>query len=310
MSYARTHSLGFAATTATAEVIDNLALFGHTPHDDEPEYRPFPEDSVLQDLTTSLFASVAAAFADTALAPESDSVMWSLANLFDHQADRIQRQLDDNESAQRTAQAEQDGSEIRSVELERLIENGQLLVQKRDAFETMRDAAALAYEDTTGSVWRPRKRSMVSHRNLTAAMIDSREYIAAKRRTELEPLTPKGQKVAFAGGLNFNDHTQVYAVLDELHGKIPDMVLVHGGNQRGAERIATTWASARKVPLIAVKPDWDRHQKAAPFKRNDAILDMVPACVVIFPGNGITDNLADKARTMRLTIKDLRPKRS
>ena len=60
--------------------------------------------------------------------------------------------------------------------------------------------------------------------------------------------------------------------------------------------IAAKWADNRKVPQIAFKPDWTKHAKAAPFKRNDAMLDVLPIGVMVFPGTGIQDNLADKAR--------------
>jgi hypothetical protein len=84
------------------------------------------------------------------------------------------------------------------------------------------------------------------------------------------------------------------------------MVLLHGGAARGAERIAACWADARKVTQIAFKPDWVKHQKAAPFKRNDAILDVLPIGVVAFPGSGITDNLADKAKILGIPLFDFR----
>ena len=75
-------------------------------------------------------------------------------------------------------------------------------------------------------------------------------------------------------------------------------MLLHGGSPKGAECIAAKWADHRKVPQIAFKPDWTRHAKAAPFKRNDAMLDVLPIGVVVFPGTGIQDNLADKAKTL------------
>jgi hypothetical protein len=65
---------------------------------------------------------------------------------------------------------------------------------------------------------------------------------------------------------------------------------------KGAERIAARWADHRKVPQIAFKPDWTKHAKAAPFKRNDQLLDVLPIGVMLFPGNGIQENLGDKAR--------------
>jgi hypothetical protein len=41
-------------------------------------------------------------------------------NLFHRSVERIERELDDNERAQHRSQREQNGSEVRSVELERL----------------------------------------------------------------------------------------------------------------------------------------------------------------------------------------------
>jgi len=76
------------------------------------------------------------------------------------------------------------------------------------------------------------------------------------------------------------------------------MVLLHGGSPKGAERIAARWADHRKVPQIAFKPDWTKHAKAAPFKRNDQMLDVLPIGVIVFPGTGIQENLADKARKL------------
>ena len=57
-------------------------------------------------------------------------------------------------------------------------------------------------------------------------------------------------------------------------------------------------AIKRTVTQIAFKPDWTREGKAAPFKRNDRMLDVLPIGLVVFPGSGITDNLADKAKNL------------
>jgi len=143
----------------------------------------------------------------------------------------------------RKSQSEQDGSEIRSVELERLIAEGLTLIERRDSMELFRDEAANQYERHTGSSWRPRAGSKVNHRTLTAAMIDSRDFLAAKRRAETEVLLPAGPKIAFTGGLDFNDHRAIWDRLDKVHAKHPDMVLLHGGSPKGAERIAACWAT-------------------------------------------------------------------
>jgi YspA, cpYpsA-related SLOG family len=152
------------------------------------------------------------------------------------------------------------------------------------------------------SVWQPRSGSAVNHRALTASMIDSRDFLAAQRRAATEVHAPAGARIAFTGGMECNDHARIWDALDKIRGKHPDMVLLHGGSPRGAERIAACWADQRKVPQVVFKPDWTRHNKAAPFKRNDRILEALPIGVVAFPGSGISANLADKAKALGIPV--------
>jgi YspA, cpYpsA-related SLOG family len=229
-------------------------------------------------------------------------LLWSTVNLFHRAADRVQRELDDNEDAQKRSQKEQDGTEIRSVELERLVVEGLTLIERRNSMELFRDVAAEQFERHTGSPWRPRTGSMTDHRTLTAAMIDSRDFLAAKRRVETEPLLPAGPKIAFTGGVEFNDHRAIWDRLDKVNAKHPDMVLLHGGSPKGAERIAACWANRRRVQQIVFKPNWARHGNAAPFKRNDQILVVLPIGVIVFPGSGISANLADKAKKLGIPV--------
>jgi hypothetical protein len=91
-------------------------------------------------------------------------------------------------------------------------------------------------------------------------------------------------------------------VLDKTRTKDPDMVLLHGGSPRGAERIAACWADNRKVAQVVFKPDWTKHRNAAPFKRNDQMLEALPAGVIAFPGGGVSGNLADKARKLGIRV--------
>jgi hypothetical protein len=212
------------------------------------------------------------------------------------------RELDGNEQAQQKSQREQDGSEVRTVELERLTAKGITLTERRSAMELFRDQAAERFEIHTGSPWRPRSGSVVNHRPLTAAMIDSRDFLAARRRTEAEVMLPPGPKIALTGGLDFNDHHLVWDSLDKVHAKHPDMVLLRGGSPKGAELIASKWASTRKVPQIAFKPDWAKHAKAAPYKRNDAMLQILPIGVMAFLGTGIQGDLADKAKRLGIPV--------
>jgi len=289
-------------SSQTDHALSELQLYGWRPFQDEPDPRPLPEGNTVAAAVTDIFDALVSTLGDTRLEPDLEELLWGTVNLFHRATARVERDLDDNEQAQRRMQREQDGSEVKSVELERLTAEGQTLIERRGSMELFRDLAAEAFEHHTGSAWRQRSGSMVNHRNLTAAMIDSRDFLAAKRRAETEVMLPAGPKVAVTGGADFNDHRLIWAKLDQVHAKHPEMVLLHGGSPKGAELIASRWADHRKVPQVAFRPDWTKHAKAAPFKRNDAMLDVLPVGVLVFPGTGIQENLADKARKLGIPV--------
>jgi hypothetical protein len=139
--------------------------------------------------------ALSAMLTGTRIEDDLADLLWSFVNLFHRKLDRIEREL-----------------------LERLINQGISLIERRNAFEFARDHAAELYEAATGSAWRPHIGSMVNHRTLTASVIDSRDFLAA------------------------------------------------------------------------------------PFKRNDRMLEALPIGVVVFPGSGIAANLADKAKKLGIPI--------
>ena len=235
------------AASPTAHLLAELALYGHRPGQDEPDPRPLPEPDTACRSSKPRSRRSRSMLTGTRLEDDLADLLWSFVNLFHRKIDRVEAELDRNEQAQRRSQAEQDGSEVKSVELERLIDEGKSLIERRNAFEFFRDHAAELFEGATGSAWRPLAGSMVNRRALTAAMIDSREFIAARRRADAEVLAPSGPRIAFTGGADCNDHRRIWDVLDKVRAKHPDMVLLHGGSPRGAERIAACWADSRKV---------------------------------------------------------------
>jgi hypothetical protein len=290
------------SSSQTDHVLNELQLYGYRPFQDEPDPRQLPEGNAVAGAVADIIDALVSTLTDTRLEPDLEDLLWSTVNLFHRAVDRIERELDDNEQSQQRSQREQNGSEVKSVELERLTAEGITLTERRNSMELFRDQAAEHFEVHTGSPWRPRTGSLVNHRALTAALIDSRDFLAAKRRAETEVMLPPGPKIALTGGLDFNDHRVIWDRLDRLHVKHPDMVLLHGGSPKGAELIASKWASNRKVPQVAFKPEWTKHAKAAPFKRNDAMLAILPIGVLHFPGTGIQDNLADKAKKLGIPV--------
>ena len=258
-----TFSPDHEAASPSSHLLDELALHGYRPLDDEPDPRPLPSSDAASFALDSAVEALASLFIDTRLEADLPDLLWSFVNLFHRKAERVGRDLDDNETAQRRSHAEQDGSEIRSVELERLIAQGLTLIERRNAFEFFRDHLAEFYSTETGSSWRPRSGSQVNHRALTAEMIDSRDFLNAKKLAETQVLLPPGPRIAFTGGADCNDHRRIWDALDKVRAKHSDMVLLHGAGPKGAERIAACWADNRKVPQVAFKPDWTRQKRRA-----------------------------------------------
>jgi hypothetical protein len=128
---------------------------------------------------------------------------------------------------------------------------------------------------------------------MTSAIIDSRDFLDKRARENARVLLPEGTRIAFTGGPDCNDHSAIWDVLDRVHARHGDMVLLHGATPTGAERAAACWADTRRVPQVAFRPDWNRHKKAAPFKRNDRMLEALPVGLVVFP--------APASRTIWLT---------
>ena len=145
---------------------------------------------------------------------------------------------------------------------------------------------------------------------------DGERYVVERYRSMLdgdirpvEAEAPKGKRarkakhtlVAITGGKDISDPAAVINRLDKAKAKYPDIILCHGGGP-GVERIAAQWADRNAVHQVVCKPDWNAHGRAAPFRRNDELLNLLPKGVIAFPGSGITDNLVDKAVKLGIPV--------
>ncbi len=290
----------------TAYLLQEMALYGYRPFDDEPDQRPLPDARSAEGAVADIFDAMVSCLIDTRLEPDLEDLLWHLTNVFQRAGERIGRELDDNEFAQKRSQREQDGSEVKSVELERLLREGATMIERRDAMEFFRDACAEQFRTHIRKPWTPRSGSKVNRKALTSAVVASRDFINARKWADKQVLVPPGTRIAVSSGIGFNDVGFIYAMLDKLKAKFPDMVLLHGATSTGGERIAVLWADNRGVPSVPFEPDWDKHGRAAPFKRNDEVLEVMPKGVIVLPGTGIQDNLRDKAKAMGINVWDFR----
>ena len=301
------HDTTESGGTQFAHLLEELELYGKRPFDDDLDPRPLPEGRLVEAAAADSFDAMVACLSDTRLEPELEDLLWGFTNVFHRATERFDRQLDSNELAQKRSQREQDGSEVKSVELETLIAEGRSMIECRDAMEAFREAFTDQFRTYFRKAWLPRSGSMLNRRAMTAAVIESREFVNDRRWADSKLLVPPGDRIYVSGGADYNDHREVWRVLDDVHSRNPKMILLHGGSRTGAEHIAALWAAQRGVTQVPFAPDFTRHSKAAaPFKRNDKVLGLMPRGIIIFPGGGIQDNLFDKARAAGIAINDRR----
>lgn len=268
---------------------------------DTPDLRTLPCADQIDQGLRSITEGVTALFEQSRLEDETGPILWQIINIFQRQVERAERDLDANELEQRQLHLEQDGSEVKSVELENATLSGQNLVEKRNVYEVMRDTLADLYQVETGSVWRPAAGRKVNHSVMTAAILDSSDFIAARKREDEALNLPAGTYIGFAGVKDYNDVAVIERILDRTLAKYPDMVLLHTGSKSGADKIADLWAGRNGVTSVPFNPDWNKHGNTAPFKRNDALLSTGLKGLIVIPANGITKNIAQKAQAKAIS---------
>ena len=274
----------------------------------------FPGEEASERTLAAVWSDLFALFADTALEADAEDIAWGFVNLFHRAASRKSAQVDRASDEIRALLASADGSEVHSSNLEEQVERAQAAEASMLAFEHMREVAATLYREETGASWKPMSGSRVAHgRSLTSAVIDARDFLKVRAERRRAALTPEGTAVVFAGGRATFGTTEeakayadnIWATLDRVREQVPDMLLVHGGDGKGADRLAASWAERHEVQQLTFGLD-RRLGARAGFKRNEQMLDMRPRYVVAFPGNGVTERLVIEAKARRITVVDRR----
>lgn len=274
---------------------------------------PPDQDAITQTLL-AIWSDLFALFPETALENDAEEIAWGLVNLFHRAAAKRGAQIDRATDEIRCLLASADGSEVHSSELEKQVDRARSAEVAMLSLEAFRECAATLYLDETGMSWRPAGGSRLNHSpGLTAAVVDSRDFLRARAEARRRAATPQGQPVIFAGGrLSFASADDaatlarsVWNTLDKVRERVADMVLVHGGDAKGLDRLAASWAERRKVAQVPFRLETRLGQRAG-FRRNEQMLDLKPRYLVAFAGNGVLERLVIQAKQQGVHVVDRR----
>lgn len=265
-----TFSLHAFSTSDTAFDVQAAAL-------DDP--RPHPTEAALEQLGRALMTELLDLVADTALEDVQTLLAESLVGAFHSAAGRIERDADRARDRMRILERDFDGSEMADTELQDATRSARGADVAQAACELVRDAAAEVYTTATGEVWTPWRGSRRGGR-MTAAQLEAKQALRAIEARRSRDADPGGPVVAFRAAPFADsriDANRIFDALNWARTQWPDMALATTG-AKGAERIAIRWAQQKGVTLVVARADFDRHGKAAPFRANDDLMALEPAC--------------------------------
>jgi hypothetical protein len=256
---------------------------------------PFPEEKETAEVTAEAFDLLVNFYRNTGMEGELEPLMWGFVNNFHRQYERITRNVDKIAIDLKIMQEEKLVDEIADVELQKLTARAHHGDRCQMVMSDARDAAIDRYEACFKRIWTPASGSLPA-RPLTAAMIEAKDFQRARREKAALAFDPSGIPVIAFGDRDYTNYEEVFRCLDWLKSQVETMVLHHPGDDKGFSAIARDWARSRNVDQVGWTPDFNKNKKSAAFLRNDAMLKVNPAAVILFGKAPITKNIGDKAK--------------
>lgn len=227
---------------------------------------------------------------DTRLDTIAERLAWGIVHSFHKVAEQLDSEADRAARKLGGLIRENDGSEIATTEMEELQMLCRGLDEAREAVACMRDHAADMFRVETGRPWSSPRATLASGKR-TASVIAAADFLAARRQRRIDAHAPQGPVVVFSGGQVWEDHAQIWELLDATKARIPSMILATTAQNKGCDAIAAAWAARSGVKVVAFTPD-GRLGKRAGFARNEAMMRLIPVEALVCEGSGLQSHLA------------------
>jgi len=270
---------------------------------EEPGEHDMPEPLAAQAECGAVIATIFDLFAGTRLEPIAAEIAWGFVNSFHFVAGKLERREDMLADEIRDLARRPDLSEVYNHELEEKQLLCQSAAEQREAVECMRDYAAEMYRVQSGWPWSPARGSRASKAS-TATQVAVQDFLRGREVERRERHTPKGPIVIASGHAEWHDWQMVWARLDAIRQRVPNMLLVTTAQRKGFDAIVAAWAANNGVPLVAYTLSGSG--RAAPFARNRKLVDLKPIEAVLGEGSGIQANLYQALRKAGVPIHAFR----
>lgn len=258
--------------------------------------RPHPTESALTHVGHACINELLDVLTGTALEDHITVIAEAMIGGFHSAFQRIEREADRAREDLRRAHRDFDGTEISDTQIQEFTQKAYAGDVAAMAIETMRASAAEAYTVATGDIWYPWKGS-TRQTKVTAATIEARDALRTMKAKAHAATDPGAQVVLFRGSPKADtkaDAMRIYDALNWARAQYPDMALATT-NLSGAEKIAMKWANDKGVRVVLARADFNKHNRAAPFRANDEMLDLEPVLALTI-ASSLDESRAENAK--------------
>lgn len=276
--------------TAFTATIDGFRISRADDETDADMPDPLAMERAVELMMTTMFD----ALRDTRLESFAERLAWGIVHAFHKVADQVAGEADRAARQVKDLIRYVDGSEVAMAELEDAQTLCRSLDEAEDALACLRDHAAEMFRIETGRPWSAARGSLVSSKR-TASVIAAQDYFAARAKQRREAYAPTGPVVIFSGGQDWEDHRQLWTILDGIKARVPAMVLATTAQAKGCDAIAAAWAAKSGVQLVAFGLDRKLGNRAG-FVRNERMIALRPVEAVVCEGSGLQAHLAREVR--------------
>ena len=196
---------------------------------------------------------------------EREPLLWGVGNVFHKQIRRLNGEARD---AVRDTDLAPETREALARDYD----------MRRDALKELFHEAGKAYFRESHKIWDSQGWGRLD-RTHTLATLEAESFLRQVEQHRHEAIYRNGQYVVAAGGGLAPENEAAHRAvvegnLDKVLARYPDTVLVHGGNQKGYDRLFAEWAERNNVPQIKADPDFALHGKdRAPTLRNEKVFE-------------------------------------